>query len=78
MASRCFGVIPPKAIFGRSLLYFHAQLLPAPALRSWYRTDTASASHSARSIEPLDIGVLLRPPGLRIFNPDTLLASPGA
>ena len=29
-------------------------------------------------IEPLDIGVLLRLPGSRIFNPDTLLANSGA
>jgi len=29
-------------------------------------------------IEPLDVGVLLWLPGLCVFHPDTLLASPGA
>lgn len=40
MANRCLGVMPPKAMFGRSWLYIRIQLvaysLTSSRLRQWY------------------------------------------
>jgi hypothetical protein len=72
MASRCFGVMPPKAMFGRSWLYIYIQWVAY----SLYLFQVAPmilgqpfVTH--RAVEPLHVSVLLWLAWLDVFEPDT-------
>jgi len=56
MASFCFGVIPPSAILGRSLLYVQSQAVAACGLENILVEPVISN----RAVKALHISILLR------------------
>jgi hypothetical protein len=77
MANRCLGVMPTKAMFGRSWLYIHHPLCGVHLdLIKVLPLVLGQPFVTHRSVEPLDIGVLLRLARLDVFKVDAPFPGP--